>query len=47
MTNSLALSLGLAIIALVGLDLVLFGGDNLLFLARKFWALLHWVAFWR
>lgn len=47
MTNSIALGLGIAILALVGLDLAVFGGANLLFLARKLSALIEWLAFWR
>ena len=47
MTNSLALVLGGILLALIGLDWVMFGFDNLLFLGRKFFMLLDWLAFWR
>jgi hypothetical protein len=47
MTNQLALILGAILFALIGLDLAVFGGDNLLFLGKKFFWLIDWVAFWR
>ncbi|MDX1780648.1 MAG: hypothetical protein R3256_04940 [Thalassovita sp.] len=47
MTNQIAIVLGLLIVAFIGGDLALTGGDTLLFLARKFADLLEWVAFWR
>ncbi|ETA52126.1 MULTISPECIES: hypothetical protein [Ponticoccus] len=47
MTNSLAIALGLAIAAFVAADLLLFDGTNLLFLARKLYWLIDWLAFWR
>lgn len=47
MTNRLAIVLGLAIAAFVTVDLTLFNGTNLLFLARKMYWLIDWLAFWR
>ncbi|WP_212769810.1 hypothetical protein [Thalassovita mangrovi] len=47
MTNQIAIGLGLVIVAFIGGDLALTGGDNMLFLARKFADLLEWLAFWR
>jgi hypothetical protein len=47
MTNTIALYLGLAILAGIGLDLVANDGAALLFLARKFIVLVEWVVFWR
>ena len=47
MTNTIALYLGLVILAAIGLDLVANDGAALLFLARKFVVLVEWVAFWR
>jgi hypothetical protein len=44
-TNRIALFLGLAIAALIAADLAL-GTGGLLFLARRFLALLDWMAFW-
>jgi hypothetical protein len=45
-TNRIALILAALIVALVALDLLL-GLGGTLFLARKFFALLDWLAFWR
>ncbi|WP_417721743.1 hypothetical protein [Salipiger sp.] len=47
MTNRLAIWLGALIAIAVAVDLLVFGADHLLFLARKFFALLDWLAFWR
>ena len=47
MTNQLAIIMGALILLLVGLDVVLWGAENLLFLAKKFLELTEWVAFWR
>lgn len=47
MNNTLALVLGLAIAVFIGVDLTLFDGENLLFLGRKMFWLIDWVAFWR
>ena len=47
MTNQLAIILGAVILLLVGLDVVVWGTENLLFLSKKFLELTEWVAFWR
>lgn len=47
MTNTVALILGLLIAAAVGLDLAVNEAEAVTFLARKFLALVEWVAFWR
>ncbi|MCD9147732.1 hypothetical protein [Pseudophaeobacter flagellatus] len=47
MTNKIAIWLGLILCAVILADLLLNDGIALLFLARKFYALLDWVAFWR
>lgn len=47
MTNTIALYLGLAILAAIGLDLVANDGLALHFVLRKFIVLVEWVAFWR
>jgi hypothetical protein len=47
MTNTIAVYLGLAILAAIGLDLLANDGAAVLFLARKFVVLVEWVAFWR
>lgn len=47
MTNQLAIVIGLTITAAVAADLTLNNAEALLFLGRKFFFLLDWVAFWR
>ncbi|MEC3862534.1 hypothetical protein VK792_14670 [Mesobacterium sp. TK19101] len=47
MTNSIAIVLGLLIVAGIAADLTLFEGQNLVFLGKKFYDLLQWMAFWR
>ncbi|MBJ6370263.1 hypothetical protein [Sedimentitalea arenosa] len=47
MTNSIALVLGLLILAALGMDLLLHGTEHLVFLGKKLFDLIDWVAFWR
>ena len=47
MTDRIALWLGLVILALVGLDLALYGTTHLLFLGVKFVDFVDYIAFWR
>jgi hypothetical protein len=47
MTNTIALYLGIGLVLAIGLDIVANDGHALMFLARKFLALVEWVAFWR
>lgn len=47
MTNSIALVLGLILILAVGTDYFVYDSEHLLFLGKKFFVLLDWVAFWR
>ena len=47
MTNTLAIALGLLIVGLLGLDYLVFGSDHLIFLGRKLFELIEWLAFWR
>ena len=47
MTNGLAIFLALCLFGFFALDAAAFGGDATLFLARRFAALLNWMAFWR
>ena len=46
MTNSLAVILGVLILGAIGVDYVLFGTEHVVFLGKKFFVLLHWLAFW-
>lgn len=47
MTNRLSLIIGSIIIGLIVLDLVVWGGENLIFLARKLDEFIEYLAFWR
>jgi hypothetical protein len=47
MTNRIALALALLILTALILDRVAFGGAAFHVLARRFVALIDWVAFWR
>ncbi|MFP4043883.1 MAG: glyceraldehyde-3-phosphate dehydrogenase [Rhodosalinus sp.] len=47
MTNSIALGLGLAILAAIVADQVWLDGAGFIFLMRRFYALIEWLAFWR
>ncbi|MGI9370329.1 MAG: hypothetical protein ACR2O2_15980 [Ruegeria sp.] len=47
MTNPLAIWLGILILGGVLLDYSLFGTEHLLFLGKKLYDLLDWLAFWR
>jgi hypothetical protein len=47
MTNSIALALGLVVVALLAIDLAWFGGEGSLFLAREGLGLIEWLAIWR
>lgn len=47
MTNRIALWIAVLIAALLAVDYWYFGVEHLVFLGRKFFALLNWVAFWR
>jgi hypothetical protein len=46
MTNRLAIILALALVGAVLADVVFFGGANLLFLGKKLFFLMDWLAFW-
>lgn len=47
MTNQIALVLGVIIVAAIGWDIIANDGVALLFLFRKFYELIEWMAFWR
>ena len=47
MTDRIALSLGLIIIAAIGADLALNNARAMMFLLVKFTDMIEWVAFWR
>ncbi len=47
MTDRVALYLGLFILAVIAGDLLLFGTEHLIFLGKKLYELIEWLAFWR
>lgn len=47
MTNQIAIALGVMILAAIGWDHYTHDGAYLLFLAKKGFALIEWMAFWR
>ena len=47
MTNKIALGLGLTLLVLVAIDLLVYGSQNLIFLGKKLYELIEWLAFWR
>ncbi|MDJ0820522.1 MAG: hypothetical protein QNJ09_01770 [Paracoccaceae bacterium] len=47
MTNTIAIVLGLIIVAVIAVDYALFGSDHLIFLGKRMFELLDWIAFWR
>lgn len=47
MTNKLAIWLGLILIATITIDLVFFGPVHIVFLGKRLFELLEWIAFWR
>lgn len=47
MTDRIALFLGLALVGLIVADLSANGGEALLFLLRKFFEFIEFLAFWR
>lgn len=47
MTNQIAIGLALLILGAITVDVMLYGTEHLLFLARKMADLIEWLAFWR
>lgn len=47
MNTRIAIGLALIIIAILAVDAAAFGGSLPIFLGRKFFVLLDWLAFWR
>ncbi len=47
MTDRIALYLGLFILAVIAGDLLLFGPEHVIFLGKKLYELIEWLAFWR
>jgi hypothetical protein len=47
MTNPIALVLAILIVIALGVDLILFGSGHVVFLGKKLFQFLEWLAFWR
>lgn len=47
MTNRLAILIGLVLLGGIAVDIWLYDSANLLFLGKKFFTLVEWLAFWR
>lgn len=47
MTNRLAIILGVLIVSTLAVDYAIYGSEHLLFLAKKMFELMDWLAFWR
>jgi hypothetical protein len=47
MTNRTALALAVVLLGLIVLDVLLFGTEHLVFLGKKMFELIEWLAFWR
>lgn len=47
MSNRLALYLGLLILGVLVIDGALFGTEHLVFLGKKLFEFIEWLAFWR
>ncbi|MBO9413260.1 MULTISPECIES: hypothetical protein [unclassified Ruegeria] len=47
MTNQLAIWLGLVILGILIADVAIYGTEHLLFLGKKLYDFLDWIAFWR
>ncbi len=47
MTNRIALVLGLLILGALAADIYMFGSLHLIFLGKKMYQFIEWIAFWR
>lgn len=47
MTDRIALALGLMIFSALVLDIALYGSEHMIFLGKKFFDFIEWIAFWR
>jgi len=46
-TNPIAIFLGVFILGALVIDVMMFGTEHLIFLGKKFFELIEWIAFWR
>ncbi len=47
MTNRLAIILGLILIIAITVDVMMYGSEHVIFLGKKLFELIEWIAFWR
>ncbi|UWR32104.1 hypothetical protein K3759_08970 [Sulfitobacter sp. W027] len=47
MTNPIAIVLALVIAGLMLLDVYSYGADHMIYLGKKLFELIEWIAFWR
>ena len=47
MTNQIAIVMGIMLTAAIAIDVALFGSEHMVFLGKKLFELIDWVAFWR
>lgn len=47
MTNRLAIVLGLILIIAITVDVMMYGSEHVIFLGKKLFELIEWIAFWR
>ena len=47
MTNRIAITLGALLLALIVVDMLIYGSEHIVFLGKKMFELIEWLAFWR
>ena len=47
MTNPIAMVLGFLIVAAIAADMLVYGDEHMIFLGKKMFAFIDWIAFWR
>jgi hypothetical protein len=47
MTNTIAVVLALILIAAISIDVALYGSEHMVFLGKRLFELIDWIAFWR
>ena len=47
MDTPIAISLAVVLLTALGIDALVYGGEHLIFLTKKFVDLIDWLAFWR
>lgn len=47
MTNGISLVLGVLIVSMLVVDMAAYGSEHIIFVGKKLYALIEWMAFWR